>query len=80
MLYLLRHGETDWNCEPTRCSGWQDVPLNETGRQQAHEEGRCLVGKGINLIVTSHLSRAHETAVIVRAELQAAQDRGDQAC
>ena len=72
MLYLLRHGETDWNCKPTRCSGWQDVPLNENGRRQAREEGRRLAGKGIDLIVTSHLSRARETAEIVRAELQAA--------
>lgn len=72
MLYLLRHGETDWNCTPTRCCGWQDVSLNETGRRQAHEEGRRLVGKGIDLIISSHLSRARETAEIVRQELEAA--------
>jgi broad specificity phosphatase PhoE len=77
MLYLLRHGETDWNCKPTRCSGWQDVPLNGNGRRQAHEEGRRLAGKDIDLIITSHLDRARETAEIVLAELQAARrERG----
>ncbi|HOT23925.1 MAG TPA: histidine phosphatase family protein [Thermoleophilia bacterium] len=69
MILLLRHGQTDWNLEPTRCQGWADVPLNETGRAQARDRGRALRGRGLDLVVTSHLTRARETADIVRAEL-----------
>ena len=68
-LFLLRHGQTDWNAEPARCQGWQDVGLDETGRAQARAGGRALRGRSIELIVTSHLRRARETAGIIHAEL-----------
>jgi broad specificity phosphatase PhoE len=71
-VFLLRHGETDWNREPARCQGWAEVPLNETGREQARAMARALPAPPappIDLIVTSHLARARETAEIVRAEL-----------
>ena len=74
-LYVLRHGQTDWNREPARCQGWADIGLNETGRAQARERGRALAGKGIELLVTSHLRRARETAELVRVELAAADGR-----
>jgi broad specificity phosphatase PhoE len=81
MILLLRHGQTDWNLEPARCQGWAEVPLNEVGRAQARDQGRALRGRGLELIVTSHLVRARETAELVHAELQgdadgAAQDAG----
>jgi len=68
-ILLLRHGETDWNREPARCQGWAEVHLNENGRAQARDQGRALAGRGIELIVTSHLARARETAEIVRTQL-----------
>jgi probable phosphoglycerate mutase len=68
-LFLLRHGQTDWNIEPARCQGWQDVGLNATGRAQARARGRALRGRGIERIVTSHLRRARETAELVREAL-----------
>jgi len=68
-LFLLRHGQTDWNVEPARCLGWQAVGLNATGREQARARGRALRGRGVELVVTSHLRRARETAELVRAEL-----------
>jgi len=68
-ILLLRHGETDWNREPARCLGWAEVHLNENGRAQARDQGRVLAGRGLELIVTSHLARARETAEIVRAQL-----------
>jgi broad specificity phosphatase PhoE len=74
-LFIVRHGQTDWNREPARCQGWADVELNETGRAQAQERGRALAGHGVELVVTSHLKRAAETAAIVRRELQAADGR-----
>lgn len=69
MLYFVRHGQTDWNREPTRCQGWVDVPLNETGRRQARQEGLRLRSAGIGRIVSSHLLRAVQTAEIIREQL-----------
>lgn len=68
-LLLVRHGQTDWNREPARCQGWAEIELNETGRAQARDQGRALRGRGLELIVSSHLLRARETAVLLRAEL-----------
>jgi len=69
-LLLIRHGETDWNREPARCQGWAEIGLNETGRAQAHALGSALAGRGLELIVTSHLLRARETAELIREELR----------
>ncbi len=68
-LFLVRHGQTDWNREPARCLGWAEVELNEEGRAQARDLGRALGGRGVELIVTSHLVRARETAELLREEL-----------
>lgn len=65
-ILLLRHCQTDWNLEPSRCQGWAEVGLNETGRAQARACVRALEGRGLQLIVSSHLLRARETAAIVR--------------
>ena len=69
MLLLVRHGETDWNREPARCQGWAQVDLNEVGREQARAQGRALRGRGLDLIVSSHLLRARQTAELIAAEL-----------
>jgi probable phosphoglycerate mutase len=68
LLYVARHGETDWNVA-LRWQGHTDVPLNDNGRAQARDLGARLRGKGIGAVVASDLSRAHETARIVAAEL-----------
>jgi len=67
-ILLARHGETDWNTE-RRWQGHDDQPLNEAGRQQARELGASLAGRSIAAVYASDLSRAHETAAIVAAEL-----------
>ncbi len=69
MLYLVRHGQTDWNLDPARCQGSTDTPLNDAGREQARRLGRELRGRGIETVVTSELSRARETAELAREEL-----------
>jgi broad specificity phosphatase PhoE len=68
-LLLVRHCETDWNREPARCQGWAEVELNEAGRAQARDLGRAFAGRGIELVVSSHLVRARETAELIHQEL-----------
>ena len=63
-FYVLRHGQTDWNLE-MRLQGSTDIPLNDTGREQARHAAGLLTGQSITRIVVSPLSRAMETARIV---------------
>lgn len=63
-LYVFRHGETDWNREG-RFQGHLDVPLNETGREQARELVPKLRASAIEAVLSSDLSRAQETGRIV---------------
>ena len=68
LLYLVRHGETDWNLQ-RRIQGSTDIPLNNTGRQQASRTGRLLARRHWDAVITSPLSRAAETAQIIAVEL-----------
>lgn len=63
-IYLVRHGETDWN-KQQRLQGREDVPLNESGKEQARICGEAIKELSIDLIVTSPLSRAKDTAKII---------------
>ena len=63
-FYFLRHGQTDWNVE-RRGQGQTDIPLNETGINQAYDAKELLKGCGIKTIISSPLSRASKTAEIV---------------
>lgn len=69
-LILLRHGESTWNKE-NLFTGWTDVPLTETGREESHEAAKLLKEAGINidLAFTSFLVRATETLDIVLGDL-----------
>lgn len=71
-LFLVRHGETDWNVVG-RLQGRRDVPLNALGRIQAGRVGRVLsqlAGAPEHLTyVSSPLSRAVETMRILRTTL-----------
>lgn len=71
-LYLIRHGETDWN-RAQRYQGQADIPLNETGRQQAARNGKALRALLPTIaeadFVSSPLSRANETMEILRSAL-----------
>lgn len=67
-VYLVRHGETDWNRE-RRIQGSSDIPLNSTGRAQAKATGELLAKRDWDGIFTSPLSRARETAEIIANEI-----------
>jgi 2,3-bisphosphoglycerate-dependent phosphoglycerate mutase len=58
-LVLIRHGESTWNLE-NRFTGWTDVPLTDTGVEQARLAGRLLkeAGYDFDLAYTSVLKRA----------------------
>jgi broad specificity phosphatase PhoE len=66
-LYLVRHGETDWNRQH-RIQGLTDIPLNATGRRQARAAGKLLSRRSWNRIYASPLSRATETASIIAGQ------------
>lgn len=63
-LYVFRHGETDWNKEK-RTQGWLGVPLNEVGILQATNLAKVIAPIGLDVIYSSPLQRALETAKIV---------------
>ncbi len=65
---LVRHGETDWNRE-RRIQGSTDIPLNDTGREQARVTGALLASRRWTALVASPLSRASETARLIGAEV-----------
>jgi broad specificity phosphatase PhoE len=65
-ILLARHGETDWNRQG-RWQGQSDRPLDDAGRAQARLLGAHLAGVGIDLLYSSDLARARETAAAVEA-------------
>ena len=64
MIYLARHGQTAYNVEG-RFQGWGDVPLDETGRQQARQLAVAVAELEPLALVSSNIARALETATIV---------------
>ena len=64
-LCVVRHARTNWNDEQ-RAQGRADIPLNARGREQARRCAAYLAGAGPwDAVVSSPLSRAHETAQII---------------
>ena len=65
-VYLLRHGLTDWN-KLRRVQGSSDIPLNEEGRRVARLTAEGMRDMPIDLVYSSPLKRARETAEIICA-------------
>ena len=63
-LYIIRHGQTNWN-KKGKIQGKTDIELNEEGIKQAKEARKILENCDIDLIVTSPLKRARKTAEII---------------
>lgn len=60
-LVIIRHGETEWN-KTYRLMGSSDLPLNRTGKLQAKRVAKYLKDYPFDLIATSPLTRAQQTA------------------
>jgi len=64
MLYIMRHGRTDWN-DRHKLQGRTDVPLNEEGRRMAEKAAEEYRDVPLDVCWCSPLIRARETAEIV---------------
>lgn len=62
-LYVIRHGQTDWNVSGLY-QGHTDIPLNSNGIKQASMLGKKLENINFDIVLSSPLSRAYDTAKI----------------
>lgn len=69
-IFLVRHGETDWN-RSGQIMGEQPVPLNQQGLAQAHRLADLLKGRPIRAIYSSPVARARQTADILASTVEA---------
>ena len=76
-ILLIRHGETAWNAKK-RLQGHLDIPLNEEGERQALALGRALRDESLDVVFSSDLQRARQTAHAIAAPrgMQVLLDRG----
>eukprot|EP01041_Mallomonas_annulata_P032458 gene32458-54940_t len=70
VVVIIRHGKTEYN-KLGLFTGWEDAPLAEEGREEARKAGKLLKAHGVefDVIYTSWLSRAIETAWIIMNQL-----------
>ncbi|MBP5604936.1 MAG: histidine phosphatase family protein [Ruminiclostridium sp.] len=64
MLYIMRHGKTEWN-ELHKLQGRTDIPLNDEGMEMAEKAAVEYAGVHIDICFCSPLIRAKETAEIL---------------
>ncbi len=76
MLYVVRHGQTEWNVE-VRFQGQKDSPLSALGLQQAHNTAAYLANAGIQKLYASPLERAWKTAELVSGSIGLERNRED---
>lgn len=64
MLYVIRHGKTDWN-QLYKLQGGTNIPLNEEGRQMARDAAKEYKDIHFDVCYSSPLDRAVETAKLL---------------
>ncbi|WP_073010417.1 histidine phosphatase family protein [Virgibacillus chiguensis] len=67
-ICFIRHGQTNWN-KQGKLQGKTDIPLNDTGRDQAQACGKYLHAHNYDILICSPLLRAKETADIINQHL-----------
>jgi uncharacterized phosphatase len=67
-VYLVRHGQTDWNLDG-RLQGLNDIELNKTGLQQAAQLAQYFKKQHWDVLISSPLKRAYKTAQIIAEPL-----------
>lgn len=67
-ICMIRHGETDWNLSG-KLQGREDIELNDLGREQAIQTARYFEAEHWDIMVSSPLKRAYETAQIIASHV-----------
>lgn len=63
-IYLIRHGQSEWNKE-TRIQGQKNTKLTDYGKEQAIKLGKRLINENIHIIYSSDLERAYNTGKLI---------------
>lgn len=66
-IFLIRHGETDWNAAGKMQGGGFDIELNPSGLRQAQQVADELAPFSLGIVASSHLLRARHTADAIAA-------------
>lgn len=66
-IYIIRHGQTDWNLQ-RKIQGTSDIELNSTGISQAEEARKIVKDLDIDFIICSPLKRTKKTAEIINKD------------
>ncbi len=67
-LFVVRHASTALNSNGDEIRGWKDIPLSAEGREETHTLAKSLIPHKIDGIISSDLSRAHDTAKEISKE------------
>jgi alpha-ribazole phosphatase/probable phosphoglycerate mutase len=73
-VYLLRHGETQWNREGNKYCGRSDIPLTEKGINQAKKAREQIKDLTLDAVYSSPLQRAYDTAKIAAGSQKVIKD------
>lgn len=69
-IWIVRHGSTDLN-DKGKSRGWGDIPLSDKGQEEVKKTANKIKDKGIEIIVSSDLKRAMQTAKAIKGATNA---------
>ena len=64
LLYVVRHGQTEWNLKHL-VQGISDIPLTDKGIEEAYNLQELVASLDIDVVISSPLERARKTAAII---------------